>query len=74
MSKRINIKALNKAIIKNMFSISRNAKKYHGANMTEKINEAIEQLTEDYAKEKGPEIGSMDDIDLSKVTIIKENE
>tara|TARA_Y100000592_G_C5369596_1_gene267827 strand:+ start:82 stop:306 length:225 start_codon:yes stop_codon:yes gene_type:complete len=74
MSNRINIKALNKALIKNVFSISRNAKKYHGANMTEKINEAIEQLAEDYTKEKGPEIESMDDIDLSKVTIIKENE
>ena len=74
MSNRINIKALNKAIIKNMFSIGRNAKKYHGANMNEKINEAIEQLNDDYTKEKGPEIESMDDIDLSKVTIIKENE
>ena len=74
MSRRINVKALNKAIIKNMFSIGRNAKKYHGANVTEKINEAIEQLADDYTKEKGPEIESMDDIDLSKVTIVKENE
>ena len=74
MSRRINVKALNKAIIKNMFSIGRDAKKYHGVNVTEKIDEAIEQLADDYAKEKGPEIESMDDIDLSKVTIVKENE
>ncbi len=74
MSYRINIKALNRAIVKNMFSIGRNAKKYHGANVAESIDKAVEQLADDYAKEKGPEIESMDDIDLSKVTIIKENE
>ena len=74
MSHRINIKALNKALIRNMFSIGRNAKKYHGTNITEKIDEAVEQLVDDYTKEDGPKIGSMDDIDLSKVTIIKENE
>jgi hypothetical protein len=70
----MNIKALNSALIKSMLSIAYNAKKYQGANIKEKINEAVEDLASEYKNAAGPEIPTVDDIDLSNVKIIKENE
>ena len=67
----IDIKALNKALVKSMISIAKNAKKYQGANIQKKIDEAVDDINEQYKKEAGP----MDnDIDLENITIIKENE
>jgi hypothetical protein len=75
---RLNIKALQKALIKNMFDIAKNPKKYRDADPKESTDAAMKKLQEDYEKfDNGkhvPTTGGMEDIDLENVTIIKENQ
>ena len=69
---QLNIKALTNAIVKNMMKVADDAKNLKRGNHHDAIDSAVEQLKEDY--EKNDPIGDLNDIDLSKVTVIKENE
>jgi len=72
--KMINIKALTNALVKNMLKIADDAQNLKRGNHDAAIDSAVKQLKEDY--KKNDPIGDIDmnNIDLSKVTIIKENE
>jgi hypothetical protein len=70
----IDIKALNKVLVRSMLKIAKNAKAYQGADTQTKVDEAISDMTEDYKETTAGNVSAGNDIDLDNVTVIKENE
>ena len=72
-----NLKALQKAIVKNMMDIANNPKKLKAMKQGDTkraIDEAVQQLNKDAESNDPISDVDMDNIDWSKVEVIKENE
>ena len=68
------LKTLQNVIVKNMLRIADNAQNLKSGDADKAIEDAVKQLQEDYKKENPLHDIDMDDIDWSKVKVIKENE
>ena len=68
------LKALQKAIVKNMLRVADNAQNLKRGDTESAIQDAIKQLEEDCKKEDPLHDIDMNNIDWSKVKVIKENE
>lgn len=68
------LKALQKAIVKNMLRVADNAQNLKRGDTDGAIQDAIKQLEEDCKKEDPFHDIDMNNIDWSKVKVIKENE
>ena len=69
----LNIKALNKAVIRSITDITNNFEKFKNVDAAKAAEIETDKMLEHYKKEVN--VDSIDqDVDLSKVKIIKENE
>ena len=69
-----NLKALQDAIVKNMLTVANNSKNLKQGKTVDAIDDAVKKLHEDVKKNDPVGEIDMDNIDWSKVKVIKENE
>ena len=72
MSRKIDMSTWSSSFVKTLLSVAYKAKSYQGADPEQKQKEAIEAFVKDYNENKKV-IDDEEEIDLSKVEIIKEN-
>ena len=70
----LDVKLLQKVIVKNMLKIANGAKDFKGGDADKMIEKAVKELHDDYEKENVHSDIDMENIDWSKVKVIKENE
>jgi hypothetical protein len=70
----MDIKRFQKVLVRNMLRIAKDAQKLKGGDQKEAVDDAIKQLHAEYKEESVQDDIDMDNIDWSKVKVIKENE
>lgn len=70
----MDIKLLQKVLVKNMLKVASGAKSLQGGDGEKLVEQAMKDLQEDYKKESITDGIDLENIDWSKVKVIKENE